>query len=442
MYVVEPGQTQIVETNPDPIGLKVGVIYDIQFEKNELLYHRFLCKNDGILNITDLNGDEISYYGFKDDTVLQTKSKLKENEKDPFEMACDTIPSASAALQLAKIKSESNENGISDNNNKFIAASTNALKTITTGLQTISQNASQTFAPISTSLHLKSSNASNSTVNTNDNMNDITDSQNIGAGQKWDSEFKRIKEQERIDTEAELESRLAREREKTVELDKRKDKEIASQRKDKRASSPTESKKANSNSSKVSTSIAVASTVAASQNDGGVLVPQPRNKRKTSAPAPYESTAVDKQQQKQQQHQQVQVQAAVKTSSPSMGAVSSSSNTSGGNINANGSASTEIKKAIKYEKGDSVYKSNRDAAGKDNSNSKQASKNSPKKNQQSSTRRQQQQDEDEDEEDEGEEDEDEDDDSDEEEEDDEEEDEDDEEESVEVVHTKCKCAIM
>jgi hypothetical protein len=65
MYIVEPGQTIAVETNPDPVGLKLGVVYDINYEKNELLFHRFMCKNDAILNITDLIENEISFYGFK-----------------------------------------------------------------------------------------------------------------------------------------------------------------------------------------------------------------------------------------------------------------------------------------------------------------------------------------------------------------------------------------
>ena len=41
MYVAEPGQSVLVETNPDPVGLKVGVIYDVDVTKREFLLHRF-----------------------------------------------------------------------------------------------------------------------------------------------------------------------------------------------------------------------------------------------------------------------------------------------------------------------------------------------------------------------------------------------------------------
>ena len=65
MYIVPPGQNQLVETNPDPIGLKLGIIYDVNTDQKDLLYHRFFCKNDGVLNVTEINGQDISYYGHR-----------------------------------------------------------------------------------------------------------------------------------------------------------------------------------------------------------------------------------------------------------------------------------------------------------------------------------------------------------------------------------------
>lgn len=64
MYVLAPGDSQVVETNPDPIGLKIGIIYDVDVNKKEMYYHRFFCKNDGTLNITDI-GEQVSYYGYQ-----------------------------------------------------------------------------------------------------------------------------------------------------------------------------------------------------------------------------------------------------------------------------------------------------------------------------------------------------------------------------------------
>lgn len=65
LYVIEPGQTTLVEANPDPTGLKAGIIYAVDVDRKEFLYHRFLLKNDGTLNITEIHGDDISFYGAK-----------------------------------------------------------------------------------------------------------------------------------------------------------------------------------------------------------------------------------------------------------------------------------------------------------------------------------------------------------------------------------------
>lgn len=63
MYIIEPGEKQMVEANPDPNGLKVGAIYETRREKQELYFHRFTCSNDSILTITSVDGNDIDYYG-------------------------------------------------------------------------------------------------------------------------------------------------------------------------------------------------------------------------------------------------------------------------------------------------------------------------------------------------------------------------------------------
>jgi hypothetical protein len=63
MYVLEAGQSMQVEANPDAIGLKVGIIYNIKDDRQELLFHRFTCKNDSILIIKDLNQTDFDYGG-------------------------------------------------------------------------------------------------------------------------------------------------------------------------------------------------------------------------------------------------------------------------------------------------------------------------------------------------------------------------------------------
>eukprot|EP00981_Chlorochromonas_danica_P008690 scaffold2270_cov242-Ochromonas_danica.AAC.4 len=89
MYVVMPGESQLVEANPDPIGLKVGILYNTLKDSQEFLFHRFSCKNDSVLTITAVEGDDIDYYG--DGTNLQAKGKLRESDIEPFNMAAECL---------------------------------------------------------------------------------------------------------------------------------------------------------------------------------------------------------------------------------------------------------------------------------------------------------------------------------------------------------------
>jgi hypothetical protein len=63
MYIIEPGESKKVEASSDPIGLKVAVVYDAAPEGQQLFYHRWQCKNDSTLNVTYMNGAEISTFG-------------------------------------------------------------------------------------------------------------------------------------------------------------------------------------------------------------------------------------------------------------------------------------------------------------------------------------------------------------------------------------------
>ena len=53
----------VVEAMPDPVGLKMGVIVGINAESQELIYQRFQCKNEAIFNISEITGEDISFYG-------------------------------------------------------------------------------------------------------------------------------------------------------------------------------------------------------------------------------------------------------------------------------------------------------------------------------------------------------------------------------------------
>jgi hypothetical protein len=55
----------------------------------ELFYQRFVAKNDSVCNISEVNDEEISYYG--EGIQLQTKSKLKESDLVALEIANDAV---------------------------------------------------------------------------------------------------------------------------------------------------------------------------------------------------------------------------------------------------------------------------------------------------------------------------------------------------------------
>lgn len=63
LYVLEPGETKEVKAASDPIGLKIGVIYDAAPEGQLLFYERYQVKNKSVLTITYLNGEDISTFG-------------------------------------------------------------------------------------------------------------------------------------------------------------------------------------------------------------------------------------------------------------------------------------------------------------------------------------------------------------------------------------------
>lgn len=117
MYLIEPGEVQVVEANPDPIGLKVGIVYETRREKQEFLFLRFGCSNDSVLTITSLDGEDVDYYGgntffvfnclydilhyltysntilhyLVEGTSLQAKNKLRESERTPFNLAAEAL---------------------------------------------------------------------------------------------------------------------------------------------------------------------------------------------------------------------------------------------------------------------------------------------------------------------------------------------------------------
>lgn len=89
MFIFEPGQEGVVEANPDAVGLKIGVVYDINSKTKEFLYHRFLVKNESIFTISEVDSEEVSFFG--NDIVNIGKGKVKETDNVPFQMGAAAV---------------------------------------------------------------------------------------------------------------------------------------------------------------------------------------------------------------------------------------------------------------------------------------------------------------------------------------------------------------
>lgn len=64
MYILEPGESKQVEAAlSNPIGLKIAIVYDAAPDGQLLMYKRWQCKNESVLTITSINGEDIATYG-------------------------------------------------------------------------------------------------------------------------------------------------------------------------------------------------------------------------------------------------------------------------------------------------------------------------------------------------------------------------------------------
>jgi len=98
MYILEPGDETLVEANPDAIGLKIGVCYMAKKETKEFFYLRYMAKNNAVFNISEIDGDDVSYYG--DDVSAIGKGKIKESDEIPFKMGMEAINNTPSTIGL------------------------------------------------------------------------------------------------------------------------------------------------------------------------------------------------------------------------------------------------------------------------------------------------------------------------------------------------------
>lgn len=65
--MILPGETTVVEAIPNPIGLKLSVVYHTNAETKQVLYRRWSVKNDAVIEILSISQNgEIQLNGCKD----------------------------------------------------------------------------------------------------------------------------------------------------------------------------------------------------------------------------------------------------------------------------------------------------------------------------------------------------------------------------------------
>eukprot|EP01035_Chromulina_nebulosa_P020722 gene20722-26866_t len=231
LYLIESGQSLLVEANPDPIGLKLGVLYAINPDKQEFHYHRFLCKNDGTLNITELKDQEISFYASRDDAVLQAKGKLRETETVPYNMACEVIPLLPSQLPPGVSPPVSATTRITNAAKTIATNVTNTINTAQEKIVTLIEKDKQsdntidknTIPKTISSDKIKENSIQTPSVNTTPVKKrappDLSQpkaasssNNNNDPSKNWENELKRIKEEARAAALAEIEAKMAKQR--------------------------------------------------------------------------------------------------------------------------------------------------------------------------------------------------------------------------------------
>lgn len=137
IYIIEPGKEEIVEANPAHT-FKVGIIYEVDEEKKEFKYVRFSCKSGGkehtksfTIDEIDQESGEISWFASASGDVKQVEGKftLKENDHQPWQLACEAIRGKKTALAKKNTRSPARTPNSSSANLVAQAGATTALPT-------------------------------------------------------------------------------------------------------------------------------------------------------------------------------------------------------------------------------------------------------------------------------------------------------------------------
>lgn len=55
LYMILPEETKVVEALPNPIGLKIAIVYHCELSTNTVFYRRLSVKNDAILEVLKIS---------------------------------------------------------------------------------------------------------------------------------------------------------------------------------------------------------------------------------------------------------------------------------------------------------------------------------------------------------------------------------------------------
>jgi len=116
MYILEPGDETMVEANPDAVGLKIGVCYMAKKETKEFFYLRYSVKSNAVFTISEIDGDELSYYG--EDISAIGKGKIKESDEIPFKMGMEAINNVASTIGLHYHIDKETKDGPTDDDKK------------------------------------------------------------------------------------------------------------------------------------------------------------------------------------------------------------------------------------------------------------------------------------------------------------------------------------
>ena len=105
MYSLDPGASCVVEALSNPIGLKVGIVFDAvpdadQKKGGQLKYQRWAVKKEKVLTITALEREEITAVG--EDFTNEGKSTVNCRKVEDFATAVECLTYVKPAVRDAR----------------------------------------------------------------------------------------------------------------------------------------------------------------------------------------------------------------------------------------------------------------------------------------------------------------------------------------------------